>query len=139
MGEFHLLTKVFLACASTALLKTLFFWFNEKKLNISRFYSSGGMPSVHSAVVSALTFSVGFHEGFSSTIFAATLVFSLIIIYDATDIRYAAGKQAEILNKIISDFYRTHTLEEEKLKELLGHTPKEVFVGIVIGLLFALT
>lgn len=138
MGEFHLLTKVFLTWVSTALLKTIFFWFSEKEINVSRFYSSGGMPSVHSAVVSALTFSVGFQEGFSSTIFAATLVFSLIVIYDATNIRYAAGKQAEILNKIISDFYRTHTLQEEKLKELLGHTPKEVFVGIMIGLLFAL-
>lgn len=138
MGEFHLLTKVFLTWVSTALLKTIFFWFSEKEINVSRFYSSGGMPSVHSAVVSALTFSVGFQEGFSSTIFAATLVFSLIVIYDANNIRYAAGKQAEILNKIISDFYRTHTLQEEKLKELLGHTPKEVFVGIMIGLLFAL-
>ncbi len=138
MGEFHLLTKVFLTWVSTALLKTIFFWFTEKEINISRFYSSGGMPSVHSAVVSALTFSVGFQEGFSSTFFAVTLVFSLIVIYDATNIRYAAGKQAEILNKIISDFYRTHTLEEEKLKELLGHTPKEVFVGIMIGLMFAL-
>jgi acid phosphatase family membrane protein YuiD len=101
------------------------------------FLGTGGMPSSHSAFVSGLTTAVGILEGFGSTLFAACFVFSMIVMYDAAGLRRAAGKQAAILNKLIDELIHTGELKQARLKELLGHTPYEVFAGASLGILVA--
>lgn len=120
-------------------IKVILVLFTSKKLDISRFVGSGGMPSSHSALVCSLTTAIGCIEGFSSSIFALSAVLSLVVMYDAAGVRRAAGQQAKILNMIIDDWGKKSYAEtEKKLKELLGHTPKEVFVGALLGVAIAL-
>ncbi len=109
----------------------------EKRFNFRWFVDTGGMPSSHAATVSALATAVGLQYGLSSPIFAITLVFAWIIMMDAQGFRRSAGKQAEILNVILDDIYWKKNIKEERLKELLGHTPVEVLVGATIGILVA--
>jgi len=101
------------------------------------FLGTGGMPSSHSAFVAGLTTAVGLVEGFDSTSFAICFVFSMIVMYDAAGLRRAAGKQASILNKLIDELIHTGELKQARLKELLGHTPYEVFAGAFLGILVA--
>lgn len=111
----------------------------EKKLDFKRIVGSGGMPSSHASFVTALTFAVGFTEGFDSALFAVSAVFSFVVMYDAAGVRRAAGQQAAILNKIVSDLKNadySHT--NKKLKELVGHTPLQVFAGAVLGFVIAI-
>ncbi|HZW82695.1 MAG TPA: divergent PAP2 family protein [Candidatus Deferrimicrobium sp.] len=126
------------AWATAQILKVLFALFIRKKLDWNLLTSSGGMPSSHSALVSALTISIGHNYGFDSAMFALAAVFSLIVMYDAAGVRRAAGKQAEALNQIIAQIYRNHEITQERLKELIGHTPIEVFAGCALGIAFAL-
>ena len=96
------------------------------------------MPSSHAASVSALSTSVGIQNGFNSLLFGVTLYFSLIVMYDAAGLRRAAGRQAIILNRLIDEHFAHPEKETQRLMELLGHTPFEVFVGASIGILSAL-
>lgn len=114
------------------ILKILIDCFNNKTLNLKLITSSGGMPSSHSAFVTALAMSTGFEEGFNSTFFAITFVFGMIVMYDAAGVRRAAGKQAEVLN-IFIDKYKIKI--DSKLKELIGHTPIQVIGGAILGFL----
>jgi len=98
---------------------------------------TGGSPSSHSAIVSALATSVGFNFGFDSGLFALSAILAAVVISDARGIRQSAGKQAEILNKIIEDLYYRKGLKIKRLKELLGHTALEVFYGVLLGILVA--
>lgn len=113
-------------------------YFKAGTLNWERFVGAGGMPSAHSAVVSCLLAGVIRYTGFGSPLTAVTFVFAMIVMYDATGVRQAAGKQAEVLNKIIEEFRLHKQVTEIPLKELLGHTPIEVIVGAALGILFAL-
>ncbi len=115
------------------LLKVLFELLKYKKLNIKRMVGSGGMPSSHSALVCSLATSVGITEGVNSPLFAITVVLAGIVMYDASGVRRAAGKQAKILNQIIESEGKNINVQE-KLIELLGHTPLEVYVGSAIGI-----
>jgi uncharacterized protein len=110
----------------------------EKRFNFRWFVGTGGMPSAHAAGVSALATSVGVTYGFDSVLFAITLTFTSIVIYDAQGVRLSAGKQAEILNKMLEDIYWKKKLDEEKLKEFIGHTPVEVWAGTFLGILVSL-
>lgn len=110
----------------------------EKKFNFRWFVGTGGMPSAHSAGVSALALSCGLTNGFDSVIFAITFMFAVVTMFDAQGVRYASGKQAEILNKVMDDIYWQHKIQQGRLKELIGHTPLEVLVGCLIGILVAL-
>jgi acid phosphatase family membrane protein YuiD len=98
---------------------------------------SGGMPSSHTSIVSALSVSVGMTSGWHSPLFAAVLVFSLIVVYDATNLRRSAGYHAQVLNKIVPALLHGKILKEEfsapRLRELLGHTYAEVGVGALLG------
>ncbi len=118
--------------------KFLAFLIRHRRVNFTRLVGTGGMPSSHSASVSALTTSVAFLEGPSSTLFGITLYFSLVIMYDAAGLRRAAGLQARILNRMVSDHYAHRTFKPERLSELVGHTPFEVLVGAAFGVLYAL-
>jgi acid phosphatase family membrane protein YuiD len=106
----------------------------ERGLNLRVLAHTGGMPSSHSAIVMGLTASVGKYSGVSSAAFAIALIFSFVVMYDAAGLRRAAGKQAEVLNRLVEDLMHMRGVEEQKLRELLGHTPVEVLVGAVFGL-----
>lgn len=102
------------------------------------FLGTGGMPSSHSAFVSGLAVSIGCLHGYSSSEFAIAFVLSMIVMYDAAGLRRAAGRQAAILNKLMEELFSTGELKQERLRELLGHTPYEVFAGAFLGLVVAL-
>lgn len=109
-----------------------------RRLNFTRLVGTGGMPSSHSASVAALSTAIGIREGVGSSIFAVTLFFSLVVMYDAAGLRRAAGLQARVLNRIVEDQYAHRGLRPERLSELVGHTPIEVLVGAAIGVLYGL-
>ncbi len=106
----------------------------NKRINFKRFVETGGMPSSHSAVVASLMTAIGLAEGLSSPLFAVSFVFSFIVMYDAAGVRLAAGKQAKILNQLINS-KQVKVDTNEKLKELLGHTPIQVFIGALYGII----
>ena len=106
-----------------------------KKFNFKRIMGAGGMPSSHTAVVMVITIMIGKDVGFGSYAFAATFIFSLIVMYDAAGVRRAVGKQAKVLNDIIQDHNMTNA---QKLQEMTGHTPIQVTVGAIIGLIAGL-
>ncbi len=120
-------------------LKLFTFAFVDKKFNFKIFTTTGGMPSAHSAGVMAVTTTVGLLEGFTSVIFAVSFAFAMVTMYDAAGLRRAAGKTAACLNRMMDDFYK-HDVQAigGKLKELLGHTPFEVFVGAALGILYSI-
>ena len=118
-------------------LKVVLTLLKEKRLNFYRFVGSGGMPSSHSAMVMGLSTAIGLDYGWNSAEYAFTFIFALIIMYDASGVRRAVGKQAMILNQIIIDRQQNKQIEEKKLKELIGHTPIEVFAGAVLGIIIA--
>ena len=105
----------------------------HRRWNLRRFVGTGGMPSSHAAAVSALSTAVGLREGFGTTLFGVTLYFSLIVMYDAAGLRQAAGRQAAILNRLIDEHFQDPEKDTQRLMELLGHTPFEVFVGAILG------
>lgn len=120
-------------------LKVVTSLFTEKKINFRRFLDTGSMPSSHTASVVSLATAVGIQKGIASTFFAISIVFAVVVMYDATGVRRAAGKQASVLNKIVENIKKKDGLViiEENLKELLGHTPKEVFGGAILGIIMA--
>jgi acid phosphatase family membrane protein YuiD len=126
-----------LAWALAQVLKVPFHLLRHRHLDVNRLVGAGGMPSSHSAFVSSLTTAVGVSRGWDSAELAISLVFSLIIMYDAAGVRQAVGKQAKILNAIIADFQQGGRFidETKKFKELMGHTPFEVFAGALLGAL----
>ncbi len=105
----------------------------RRRIDFTRLLGTGGMPSSHSASVTAMTVAVGLSEGWTSTLFGIASFVSLIVMYDATGIRRAAGRQAQVLNRMLEDLTDFHKLQGERLKELLGHTPLEVLVGAAYG------
>lgn len=111
----------------------------EKKFNFKWFAGSGGFPSSHSAGVTALATSVGLYEGVGTALFVVTLMFTIVVILDAQGVRRSTGQQATILNKIMEDLYWKGHIQENRLKELIGHTPVQTLAGIIIGLVAALT
>ena len=133
------LATAIIAWFCAQVLKVVFLLLKNKKLDFRRLVGSGGMPSSHSAIVCALACSVGLTEGFRSPDYAIAFVLALIVMYDAAGVRRAAGQQAKILNKLVEDWETNSQSEnEKKLKELLGHTPREVFVGAILGILIGI-
>ncbi len=131
------LMTAILAWAIAQFFKIISWAFVSRELNFKRLVEPGGMPSSHSAFVTSLATGIGVYEGFGSTIFALSAVFAVIVMYDASGVRRAAGKQARVLNAIVEDLNRRE-LHPERLRELLGHTPFEVVVGAILGILIAL-
>lgn len=109
-----------------------------KKFDFKRIMGAGGMPSSHSAVVTSLATLIGKNEGIQSPLFGLAVVFAFIVMYDAAGVRRAAGKQAKILNKLIETPGLTGVQVSEKLVEVLGHTPKQVIVGAIVGIIIGL-
>ncbi len=116
------------------LFKVIYDLITTKKFNFKRILGAGGMPSSHSAVVTSIATLIGKNEGFNTPIFALSLIFAFVVMYDAAGVRRAAGKQAQLLNKIIETPGLTTGQVSEKLVEVLGHTPIQVIVGAIIGI-----
>lgn len=114
--------------------KVIYDLITTKKFNFKRIIGAGGMPSSHSAVVTGLATLIGKYQGVDSPMFAISLILALVVMYDACGIRRAAGKQATLLNKIIETPGLTGVQVSERLVEVLGHTPIQVFVGALIGI-----
>ena len=106
----------------------------ERRLKLYRFFETGGMPSSHTSAVTSLAVGAWRVEGFSSPVFAITLVLGIYFIFEATGLRQEVGKQARILNEVLDELIDTHQLTKSKLQELRGHTWAEVFWGFVLGL-----
>jgi len=122
----------------TQIIKFFSYWIVKRVADFRMFTTTGGMPSSHASGVMGLSTAVGLINGFSSIEFAIAMGFALIVMYDAAGVRRAAGKQAACLNKIIMDVYKQELKEAGgKLKELLGHTPLQVFVGAIFGIVYA--
>lgn len=138
----RVLISAFLAWAIAQVSKTVYELFRQRKLIISRLVSSGGMPSSHSALVTGLATATGRLEGVGSTAFAISVVLAGIVMYDAAGVRRAVSLQARILNQMLDEAFAGHPIAEKRLRELIGHTPVQVFVGgllgIVVGLLVTL-
>jgi acid phosphatase family membrane protein YuiD len=105
----------------------------QRRLNLRVLAETGGMPSSHAAIVMGMTTAVGKYAGVSSAAFAIALIFSFVVMYDAAGLRRAAGRQAAVLNRLVEDLVHMRGMQEQRLRELLGHTPVEVVVGAMLG------
>lgn len=116
------------------LLKLLYGYLRHGRFIFKNVIQSGGMPSSHSAMVIGLTTAIGLKEGWTSSLFCICVVFSMIVLYDATGVRRAVGHQTEIINQIVDDFLEKGEVKYEKMSQILGHTPLEVLVGVLLGI-----
>ncbi|MEO0198367.1 MAG: divergent PAP2 family protein [candidate division WOR-3 bacterium] len=117
------------------IIKFIIYSIKEKRFAFTWLFSTGGMPSAHSAGVSCLSVITGFKFGFDSPIFGIVFYFSLLVMYDAAGIRREAGEHAELLNIIVSQISQNKELGKQRLKEFLGHSPLEVLMGAFLGIL----
>lgn len=117
------------------LIKLPLEYFFSKRWNWALLISVGGMPSSHSALVTATSFAVGLHAGFESPIFALATALAMVVIYDATGIRRQAGIHAQTINLLVDELLQGHLAPEKQLREVLGHTPLEALGGVVLGLI----
>lgn len=130
----RVLLVALVACLIAQASKLVIELFKNRKVNLRVLVTTGGMPSAHSALVTALATGIGQTIGWASPEFAIATVFAIIVMYDAAGVRQAAGKQARLLNQMIDELFNDgHQFSEDRLKELLGHTPVQVIVGSVLG------
>lgn len=136
--EYKYIIVPILVWAGIQLFKLVYDLIVTKKFNFKRILQAGGMPSSHSGVVVSITTMIGKDYGINSPLFAISLIFSFIVMYDAAGVRRAAGKQAKLLNKIVQTPGLSSLEVSEKLVEVLGHTPFQVIVGAIIGIIIGL-
>jgi len=134
IGNNKILMTTVIAWMVAQSLKVFIGTIRERRFNFKWLVGTGGMPSAHAAGVSALAVSTGFEYGWDSAVFAVALIFTFVTMFDAQGVRRAAGKQAGILNRIIDDIYFRKKIGEDRLMELLGHTPIQVLVGSALGI-----
>ncbi len=134
----HSLWVTVTAWIFTQSIKVMLGVIREKKFDFRWFVGPGGIPSSHAAGACALATSIGLQYGFDTVSFALAVAFAVVIMFDAQNVRHAAGKQAGILNKMMDDIYWQGKIKDEQLRELLGHTPVEVFLGMILGILIAI-
>jgi len=116
------------------LVKPLFFYIKTRKWDFTLFFSSGGFPSSHSATVTALTTRIAFEYGISSSLFAISVIFSSIVIFDATGVRQEVGKHSKTLNDLLHALKMKEQIGFKDLEELIGHSFIEVIGGIFLGI-----
>lgn len=127
------------ACLIAQGIKLIVGWIRDGKVTFRTLFATGGMPSAHSALVSSLATGVGMTVGWATPDFAIALLLAVIVMFDAAGVRQAAGMQARVLNQIIDElFHENKEFNEARLKELLGHTPIQVFVGVALGVTVSL-
>ena len=126
---------------SAQILKTITFLVVNKKFEIERLFGDGGMPSGHSATVTAVALSTGLECGFDSPVFAVAMIMAIVVMHDASGVRLETGKQAKAINDMMEFMQKiggTRLTNEEKLKEFVGHTPLQVVMGGVLGVIVAI-
>ncbi len=128
-----------LAWAIAQITKPLIYYVYYRRLNLRYLVSAGGMPSSHSAVVVALATRIGMDTGLNSIAFALAAVFAAVVMYDAAGVRRAVSLQARVLNRMLTEMFEAQHFNERRLRELIGHTPFEVFVGALLGALSAVS
>lgn len=133
----HVLITALLAWFVAQALKVTLGIIKQKRFDFRWFIGTGGMPSSHAAGATALASSVGLTYGFNSVVFALAATFAIVVMFDAQGVRRATGRQAQILNKIMEDIYWRGRIKEDRLRELVGHTPVEVLVGMLLGVIIA--
>ncbi len=126
------------AMLGVQLYKFIWMLWRSRQFNWLILFSTGGMPSSHSALVTSLAVAMGIEYGFGSPLFAISTVLAMIVMYDARGVRQESGQHARVINHIVRELFSGHALSERELKELLGHTTIEVFVGAVVGILYTL-
>jgi uncharacterized protein len=104
-----------------------------RRLNWGLWFSSGGMPSSHSALVTSITLAIGMVEGFNSPLFALAFAVAMIVVYDAAGVRREAGRHAQKINILLNEFFSGQPISEKQLKEVIGHTPAQVLAGVFLG------
>ena len=133
--------RIFIASLSAwfaaQVLKVVIGVLKDRRFNFKWLISSGGMPSSHVAVSTCLTTSIGIYYGFDSGLFAMALCFAAITMFDAQGVRWHSGKQAQALNRILEDIYAHKGIQQAPLKQLIGHTPIEVYAGMALGIVIA--
>lgn len=120
------------------IIKTVRSFIITRKLNLNYLVSSGGMPSSHSALVTGLATAVARTSGLQSSAFAVAAILAGVVMYDAAGVRLAVSRQARILNLMLDDFFHDRGFNEQRLHELIGHTPVQVFAGALIGVIFGI-
>jgi len=133
----RVLVGAFIAWGIAQMIKVPLNYVLFREWDWSLILSTGGMPSSHSALVTGMSVGIGLQEGFASPLFAIASVIALIVIYDAIGIRRQAGDHARVLNLMIDELLTGHPLAEKELKEVLGHTPREVIAGMALGVVAA--
>ena len=126
------------ACCIAQSIKITLGTIRLRRFDFRWLLGTGGMPSTHAAGVTALSTTIGLHSGFDSPLFATAIAFTFVTLFDAQGVRRWSGRQAQILNKMMEDMYFKRRIQEQRLKELLGHTPIEVLAGVGVGLVTAL-
>ena len=138
----YVLINAVAAWCTAQIIKTIIDFAVNRKLRVSRLWGDGGMPSCHSATVCALTISIGIMRGFASPLFALSAMFAIIVMHDAMNVRLEAGKHAKEINGIMEFlkdmFPEKHLTDIKELKEFLGHTPYQVIVGGLWGIVVAI-
>ncbi|MCM8792347.1 MAG: divergent PAP2 family protein [Candidatus Omnitrophica bacterium] len=134
----RILITTLMAWTTAQLIKIIIGVIKNKKFDFRWLVGAGGMPSSHAAGASALAVSIGREIGWDSVIFALAVAFAIVVMFDAQGVRRATGKQARILNKILDDIYWQGKIQENRLRELIGHTPIEVLIGMILGIVIAL-
>ena len=137
LSPYNVLLVTLIAWVIAQCFKVLIGVLTERRFNFRWFVGTGGMPSSHASSVAAMTTAVGIKAGIQSASFAIALLFAVVVIFDAQGVRRSSGQQAEILNKILDDIYWKKRIKEDRLKELLGHTPIEVLAGTFLGIMIA--
>ena len=137
LGRNHILWVTIIAWILAQSIKVTIGIIRQKKFDFRWFVGPGGIPSSHAAGASALATSIGLKYGFDTVSFALAVAFTIVVMFDAQNVRRAAGKQARILNRMMEDIYWQGRIKEAQLRELLGHTPVEVFLGMILGILIA--
>ena len=138
IGQNHVLWTGVAAWFIAQSIKVFVGVIRERRFNFRWFVGTGGMPSPHTASISALATAIGMAYGFDSATFALAVGFAFVVSFDAQGVRRSSGKQAILLNKMLDDIYWKKQFDEMKLKEFLGHTPVEVFAGVALGIVVAL-
>jgi len=133
----EILLSAIAAWALAQFLKVVIELWRVKRLHLGLMFSTGGMPSSHTSFMVAMAVAVGLREGFGSTMFAIAAAISMVVMSDAAGVRRAAGKQAKVINSLVANIENTGIVLDEKLKELLGHTPIEVACGALLGIIVA--
>ena len=118
-------------------IKMALYYRQHHRLNFGLLVGTGGMPSAHSALVCGMSTMVAYKEGWGSSVTMLAICFTIVTMTDAAGVRRAAGRQARVLNRLADEIYQGKGIRHERLRELLGHTPTEVFVGGFIGFLVA--